>query len=211
MTLASLQGKFIVLDGPDGAGKTTQLDLLEKFFTSAGLSVMRAVDPGGTQTGQKIREILLHSKELDLQPMCETFLFMASRAQLISEIVKPAISAGKIVLCDRFISSTLAYQGALGVDKQMIIDLGDRAVEKCWPDVTVCLDVPVETGMQRVGDQKDRMESRSEDYHNKVRQAFADLGTQSNPYPGKVCHVPATGNIQLVHKTIIKTIGSLEL
>ena len=205
---ADLKGKFIVLDGPDGAGKTTQLDMLEKHLQQSGLQVVRAVDPGGTQTGQAIRNILLHSKELDLMPMCEMMLFMASRAQLIGEIILPAMRAGKVVLADRFISATLAYQGALGIDKNMILEIGERAISGNWPDFTICLDVPVEVGMTRVGKNRDRMESRTSDYHQKVRQAFSELGSEKNPYPGKVIHISAAGEISEIHdaiKTAIQT------
>ena len=188
--MENLSGKFIVIDGPDGAGKTTQLDRLEKALQDEGLEVQRAVDPGGTDTGAEIRNILLHSKQLDLSPMCETMLFMASRAQLVAEIVRPAIQAGKVVLCERYISATLAYQGALGVDKNLILQLGAIAVENQWPNLTIILDLDVNEGMRRVGAQRDRLESRSMDYHGKVREEFGKL---AGCYPGLVVNIDATG------------------
>ncbi|MCK5114281.1 MAG: dTMP kinase [Phycisphaerae bacterium] len=187
----NLSGKFIVIDGPDGAGKTTQLDMLEKAMRAAGLDVQRAVDPGGTPTGAEIRNILLHSKDLDLSPMCETMLFMASRAQLIAEIVCPAMQSGKVILCDRYISATLAYQGALGVDKTLILQLGEIAVENLLPDLTIVLDLDVAEGMRRVGAQRDRLESRSIDYHAKVREEFRKL---DECYPAAVVNVDAAGS-----------------
>jgi len=198
-----LKGRFIVIDGPDGAGKSTQLDLLKSRLVKAGGSVEIVIDPGGTAVGGEIRNILLHAKDLHLAPMCETLLFMASRAQLIAEKVKPAQEAGKIVLGDRFISATLAYQGALGVDTNLILELGDTAVEKIWPALTILLDVPVDVGMGRIQRQRDRMESRAEEYHQEVRRRFASLGTNENPYPPPVVHIDAVGTPEEVHNRIV--------
>lgn len=198
-----LAGKFIVIDGPDGAGKTTQLDRLESALVSEGLEVQRAVDPGGTDTGAEIRNILLHSKALDISPVCETFLFMASRAQLVAEIVRPAIKSEKVVLCDRYISATLAYQGALGVDKNLILQLGAIAVGNLWPDLTIALDLDADEGMRRVGKNRDRLESRSMDYHDKVRREFRKLG---KCYPGDVVSIDATGSPDAVAADIWATV-----
>jgi dTMP kinase len=205
----NLRGTFLVMDGPDGAGKTTQLDLLEHDLRQADLTVTRAVDPGGTETGQTIRDILLHNKDLQIHQLCETLLFMASRAQLVAELVRPATQAGHVVLCDRYISATLAYQGALGVDPQKIIDLGRIATEDLWPDLTVVLDIDAQRGIQRVGTGRsrlkrprtaegqlalfgdgDRLESRTGDYHDAVRRNFLDL---PGHYPGPVTIVDAAG------------------
>ena len=183
-----LAGKFIVLDGPDGSGKGTQLALLARWLESQGLDVTRAVDPGGTPAGEHIRDILLHRKDLSLDCMCETLLFMASRAQLVAEIVCPAIRQGRVVLCDRFISATLAYQGALGVAPEKIVRLGEIAVNNHWPDFTVVLDMPAKIGLSRVGKQRDRLESRTLDYHEKVRELFCSL---DSVYPASVGIVDA--------------------
>lgn len=214
-----LAGRFLVLDGPDGGGKTTQLNALQDRLESAGLAVVRAVDPGGTPTGQQIRDILLHSKDLDINPTCETLLFMASRAQLLSEVIRPGLDAGAAVLCDRFISATLAYQGALGVDLDRILALGELAVEDTWPDLTIILDIDAQRGLDRLDNTAtrvkqrsarpgqlalfgdgDRLESRTGEYHQLVREGFAQLPTI---YPAPVAIVDAAGSPAEVTERII--------
>ncbi|MBS3821516.1 MAG: dTMP kinase [Planctomycetes bacterium] len=204
-SFSKLKGRFLVMDGPDGAGKTTQLDLLTEALQQAGLDVARAVDPGGTPAGQQIRDILLHHEDLDLAPMCETMLFMASRAQLVAEVIRPASEGGRVVLCDRFISATLAYQGALGIEPQAIIVAADMAIEKLWPDLTLVLDLPSGEGLSRVGKVRDRMESRTDDYHEQVRRNFQAL---PGCYPAPVALVDAAGTPEQVHERIVKALES---
>lgn len=204
-TLCKLKGSFLVMDGPDGAGKTTQLDLLGKALTNAGLDVTPAVDPGGTGAGEQIREILLHRKDLELAPLCETMLFMAARAQLVAEVVRPAIADGGVVLCDRFISATLAYQGALGVAPEAILAVADVAIEKLWPDLTIVLDLPSDEGLSRVGKVRDRMESRTDQYHQQVRRNFQAL---PGCYPAPVALIDAAGTPEHVHERILDVLRS---
>ena len=158
-----LAGKFIVIDGPDGSGKTTQLRALREYLSEAGALVEVMIDPGTTKIGQKIRALLLDRDNGEISPMCETFLFMASRAQLVLEYVKPAIKEGKVVLCDRFVSATIAYQGASGVDKETIFALANHAIANTWPDLTVILDVPVKTGFDRLGIDRQRLKKPQEE------------------------------------------------
>ena len=154
---AKLVGKFLVVDGPDGAGKTTQLGLLRNRLDQMGLRVQVAVDPGTTRIGQKIRSLLLDRDNGEIGPMCETLLFMASRAQLVDELVRPALEEGRVVLCDRFISATIAYQGASGVDVDAIIRIGRIAVRDLLPDLTIVLDIPTDIGFQRIGVRRPRL------------------------------------------------------
>lgn len=188
-----LAGKFIVLDGPDGAGKTTQRDMLCDHLTSCGAEVVSVIDPGSTDIGGQIRQILLDRENGGMSPICETMLFMASRAQLVAERIRPALEAGRVVLCDRFISATVAYQGAAGVDRRAILEIGNVAVQGVWPDLTLILDVPVDVGMQRIGVPRkrlkhereparaqrplfgDRLEVRDASYHEAVRRNFLEL------------------------------------
>ncbi|MFH1746124.1 MAG: dTMP kinase [Planctomycetota bacterium] len=131
-----LSGKFIVIDGPDGSGKGTQLERLAAWISGRGGTCVRARDPGGTDIGNRIRHVLLDYDLAEMDAHCEALLFMASRAQLVAEIVRPALQAGHTVLCDRFISATCAYQVAAGFPQQHVIELGHLAVGQTWPDLT---------------------------------------------------------------------------
>jgi dTMP kinase len=221
-----LTGKFIVFDGPDGSGKSTQLGLLAERLAAEGLEVVRTKDPGGTPIGDRIRSVLLDFDLSEMDVRCETFLFMASRAQLVGEVVEPALKAGKVVLCDRFISATCAYQGAAGFDLGRIIELGRFAVGGTWPDLTLILDVPTEQGFDRTGRrphhagrnrknhdaaqgfllgnvQVDAMEARPIAFHRKVRQLFLNLPPE---YPGKIEIVDASGSPEQVRDAVWEVI-----
>ncbi len=202
-----LAGKFVVLDGPDGSGKSTQLSLLRDHLTALGAEVECVRDPGGTAVGDKIREILLDRGNRRLTATCEMMLFMASRSQLVAEKIKPALQARKVVLCDRFISATVAYQGASGVAAETIIEIGEAAVEGLWPDLTIVLDVPAEVGLKRAGQRQDRtggktdrMETRNLSYHRAVRRNFKQL---HECYPRPVADVRANRDAKVVFRDVL--------
>lgn len=146
-----LAGKFIVFDGPDGSGKTSVRDRVAEHLRAAGVPITTCKDPGGTPIGDRIRSVLLDHDLSDMTVQCETLLFMASRAQLVRQVVLPALKQGHAVLCDRFVSSTCAYQVAAGDDFATILDLARYAIGTTWPDLTLILDVPVEVGFARIG------------------------------------------------------------
>lgn len=197
----NLAGKFIVFDGPDGSGKGTQIERLERRIHADGGKTVRAKDPGGTEIGDRIRHVLLGYDLSEMDPHCETLLFMASRAQLAAEVIQPALEAGKTVIGDRFISATCAYQVAAGFPQDEVIRLGHWAVGDTWPDLTIVLDVPVEVGFERTGRkphlvgkrskqkrhhtagqfhmfdgaQLDAMEKRPAEFHKRVRELFLSL------------------------------------
>jgi len=225
-----LRGKFLVLDGPDGSGKTVQLSLLAKALESYGIPIVCTRDPGGTRIGDQIRRLLKYDAEERMDVNTEVMLFMASRAQLVSEIIKPALAEGKMVLCDRFVSSTCAYQGSNGYPTDKIIQLGQFAVGDTWPHLTIIIDVPAEEGLQRAGRKPrektkinhedagqghlfenagtDRFDSRPLAYHRKVRTEFLKL---ANYYPGVVKIVNGSQrDIESVHKEIRQIVTETE-
>ena len=215
----NLRGRFIVLDGPDGAGKTTQLQLLAERLEADGLTVRRLRDPGGTAVGEKVRRILLSHESGEIVPTCETLLFMASRAQLVAEHIRPAIEAGQVVLCDRFVSATVAYQGASGVQADRIIKIWQVAGEGFWPDLTIVLDLPPEAGLRRVGQRNgasareqaaeaggDRMENRGRVYHRRVREIFHTL---ADCYPAPVRYVRADRSVEAVAADVAAAVGEV--
>lgn len=199
-----LAGRFIVLDGPDGSGKSTQLTLLRDYLIGLGAEVRTVHDPGGTEVGEKIRSVLLDKETGHMEPMCEMLLFMASRAQLIEERVRPALEAGKVVLCDRFISATIAYQGAAGIESKTVIELGNLAVGDLWPDLTIILDAPVDVGMERIELGRkcpgDRMETKGLSFHQAVRRIFKELPEY---YPRPVAYVNADRKPEEVFESIL--------
>ncbi len=190
--VGAFAGKFIVIDGPDGAGKSTQIDLLAEWLSSEGVAVVRAQDPGGTAIGARIRRILLDPAAGEMSVACETMLYMASRAQLVAEVIRPAIERGACVVCDRFVSATVAYQGAGGVDTSDIHAVADVAIGHTWPDLTVVLDISAEAGLARVGAEMDRMEAKGAAFHRRVRDGFL---RQAQDSPDRFVVVPAAGEI----------------
>jgi dTMP kinase len=168
-----LRGRFLVFDGPDGSGKSTQFRRFATACTAAGLVVTEVREPGGTPVGEKIREVLLDPANDGMAMRCEMLLYMASRAQLFQERIVPALERGELVLADRFTSSTLAYQGtAGGLPVEDILAVGRVATGNRWPDLTVIFDVDERTAASRLSPLLDRIEQRGLDFHRRVREGY---------------------------------------
>jgi dTMP kinase len=173
----ALRGRFLVFDGPDGSGKSTQLKLFLKAAKDAGLSVTEVREPGGTEIGEKIRDALLeHLDREEMSLRCEMLLYMASRAQLCEQIIDPALKRGDLVVADRFVSSTYAYQGAAGGIPFSEIDAAARiAMRGVEPDATLIFDVDQETAASRLNPLLDRMEAKGGAFHKRVREGYQSL------------------------------------
>lgn len=171
-----MKGKFITFEGSEGCGKSTQSRMLYEYLKKKGQKVIYLREPGGVKISEKIRKILLDVKNSAMSEACEMLLYMAARAQVVKEIIRPALLAGKIVICDRFMDSTLAYQGyGLGMDISFIRRSGDFACGGIKPDLTIFLDLAVKKGLIHRQQCKDRIEQRSIGYHGRVRRGYLKL------------------------------------
>lgn len=199
-----LGGRFLVFDGPDGSGKSTQFARFAEHCRSAGLPVCEVREPGGTSIGEQIRAVLLDPANAKMSLRCEMMLYMASRSQLIEETIDPALRRGELVLADRFISSTLAYQGtAGGMDMQEIIAVGRVAVAGHWPDLTVVFDVDGDVAGTRLDAKPDRVEQKGAAYQRRVRKGFLD---QAATDPEKYLVVDASPDADAVFAALLTAI-----
>ncbi|MBI4309560.1 MAG: dTMP kinase [Candidatus Omnitrophica bacterium] len=186
-----LKGKFITFEGSEGSGKSTQAALALEYLKQRNSPVMLVREPGGVKISERIRGLLLDVKNTGMGDECETLLYMAARAQMVKEALVPALGAGKIVLCDRFLDSTIAYQGfGNGVDVKFIKELGSFATKSIKPDLTILFDIETQKGLARANARKDRIEQRPLDYHNRVRQGYLTLARE-HPQRIKVITVDA--------------------
>jgi dTMP kinase len=178
--LRNLRGRFIVFEGPDGSGKTTQFRRLITALQRAGIPVCEVREPGGTLVGGDIRRILLDPAHTAMSLRCEMLLYMASRAQLVEQVIRPAMGRGEAVIADRFFPSTLAYQGAAGgLPTDEIMAGASVALHGLRPDLILVFDVDEATAATRLNPLLDRMESKGREFHRKVRQGYLDQIAQS--------------------------------
>jgi dTMP kinase len=196
----SSRGVFIVFDGSEGSGKSTQAARLRARLEGMGRSVLLVRDPGTTRIGEQIRSILLNPDHQEMAMRCEMLLYMAARAQMMAEVIGPALEEGKVVLSDRFVSSTLAYQlGGEGLSAEEIRRVADIAIRGRWPDLTLVFDMPVEQSMARVRRAKDRIEQRPMSYHEEVRRNYL---SQAQGEPGRYRVIDASRSVEEVERAV---------
>jgi dTMP kinase len=206
----------IVLEGPEGAGKSTQIKLLADALTKAGRKVVSLREPGGTPLGEEVRKVLLHDATLDIVPRAESLLFMAARAQIVEKEVMPALKSGATVLLDRFFLSTYAYQMAgRGLPHDQVAAANKLATSALRPDLTILLSMPASEGLARAQKRgaKDRMEQADQAFHERVAKAFAEFATaewqKANPEAGLIVTVDARGSESQVHQRVMDAIARL--
>lgn len=200
-----MRGIFLTIEGVEGCGKSTQVALLDELLRGKGLKTLVARDPGGTRIGEVIRELLLSPDSSEMTPVCELLLFAAARAQLVRELIRPAVAAGTIVLSDRFSASTYAYQGiALGIGEAAFDAADGLATEGEAPDLTIVLDLPAAEGRRRKGSALpgggDRIEQRSMEFHERVREGYRAYARR---HPDRVVVLDGSPSEDAVHQEVI--------
>ena len=190
---------FFSLDGLDGAGKSTQCRLLAEWLRGRGFEVVECADPGGTEIGRLLRSLLLdHRREMTMT--CEAFLFMASRAQLMAEIIRPALDNGRAVVCDRFLLANVVYQGhAGGLDPELLWTMGRLSSDGMEPDLTFVLDLPIDEALARRKGPADRVEIRDSSYHLRVRDGFRKEAERA---PDRIVFIDASRGVEHVQQQI---------
>ena len=199
---------FITLEGPEGSGKTTAVDAAVKALEAKGYQIVRTREPGGTPISEQIRNVILDKANTAMDGRTEALLYAASRRQHLVEKVWPAIKEGKIVICDRYLDSSLAYQGgARGLGVENILNINLFATENTWPDLTLLFDIKPEIGLQRIASNADREVNRLDlekiEFHNKVRDTFLELAKR---YPERFVVIDASKSREEVAKATLDAI-----
>ncbi len=198
---------FISLDGVDGSGKSTQHRLLCEWLSQEGFEVVACRDPGSTVVGDALRDLILQQHKVSIAARTEMLLYMASRAQLVAEVILPALDSGKVVVSDRYLLANVVYQGhALGLDVQMLWEVGHIATEGLMPDRTIVLDLPPEKAAARMNRELDRVEQRGQAFQQKVRDGFLK---ESRADQDRITVIDASCEVDEIHAAIQAVIRSL--
>ena len=205
------RGRFITFEGPEGSGKSTQIRMLAGALEAQGLRVLATREPGGTRIGNRVRDIVLDAAHTEMSPRAEALLYSAARAQLVDQVILPALKAGALVLCDRYADSTLAYQGyGHGRPLEPLRRLGDYATDGLTPDLTIYLDIDPQEGLERKqsGDAEEwnRFEQRALDYHRAVREGYLAL---IRAEPRRWHCVNAAQEAGAIHRCILERVQAL--
>ncbi|NLE64633.1 MAG: dTMP kinase [Elusimicrobia bacterium] len=201
------QGLFITFEGSEGCGKSTQSKMLLDHLEAEGVLAVLLREPGGVKISEKVREILLDKKNTAMTKECETLLYMAARAQLVEEALLPELKKGKVVILDRFLDSTVAYQGyGCGVDAATIRAIGLFATQGVQPDVTFFLDLDAAEGLRRRGSERDRIEERALEYHQRVRRGYQAIAEEE---PARVVQIDGKLSKESIFEIIRKRVDLL--
>lgn len=204
---------FVTFEGPEGSGKSTQIAAIHEWLREKGYDVVQMREPGSTAIGDKIRELLLDPDHHDVLPVTEALLYSASRAQLVGQVIRPHLERGGVVLCDRYIDSTFAYQGyGRGMDMTGLVSMVDLATGGLRPDLTVYLDLPIEVGLKRRGlkhqggelqlplmEKWDRLDVQKLDFHRRVREGYLEMAGED---PGRWMVIDATQTVKVIEEEI---------
>ena len=201
-----MQGLFIALEGPDGAGKSTQIQLLQEYLEKKGYEIIVTREPGGTVISEAVRQIILNKEYREMSEKTELLLYAAARAQLVEEIIRPALKAGKAVICDRFLESSVVYQGiARGLGVDTVYAVNDFALEGLRPQLTILLDLDAEEGLRRKKNQAelDRMEAEGLEFHQRVAEGYRFLADREKE---RIMRISATLPKEEIHAKIVLAI-----
>jgi len=203
-----MKGKFITFEGPDGSGKGTIIKYVKRFLEKNGIDYVLTREPGGIEISEEIREIILNKKHLSMDERTEALLYAAARRQHLVEIVVPALKKGKIVICDRFVDSSLAYQGyARGIGIDEVLKINRFAIDELMPDLTIFLDVRPEVGLERINKskvrKKDRLDLESLGFHKRVHEGYQRVLER---YPNRIKSINAEESIKSVSEATIRVV-----
>lgn len=201
-----MEGIFITMEGPDGSGKTTQIELLKKYLESKGYDIVITREPGGTAISEAIREIILNPDYKEMSHMTELLLYAAARAQLVNQVIKPALEEGKAVICDRFVESSAVYQGiGRGLGVETVYEVNSYALGDVKPKLTIFMDLDAEEGIKRKKNQTelDRMEMEDLSFHKRVVEGYRQL---ADLYPERIVPISATLPIEEIHSMIVEEV-----
>ncbi len=204
-----MSGKFITIEGTDGAGKSTQIKMLVEYLDKKGFDVIVTREPGGTKIGEKIREIILDKENAEMDCVTEAFLYAASRAQHVKEKIIPALKEGKIVICDRFVDSSIVYQGyARGISIDFIEKINRYATEETVPDLTLFFDIVPYIGIERkkAGQDLDRIEKENIDFHMAVYEGYKKVCSENSE---RIKRINALKSVEDVHSEVILAVETL--
>lgn len=201
-----MRGSLIVIEGPDGSGKSTQIKLMRDYLEGNGFEVVETREPGGTKIGEKIRDIILDKNNTEMNPVCEALLYAASRAQHVHEVIKPEVENGKIVICTRYVYSSLVYQGiARGLGVDMVSSINNAAIQGVMADLTIFFDMDPEAALKRKrsGGNADRLELEDVNFHRMVYNGYKQIISKNKD----ILVVDASRNIMEIHDDVVKILN----